>query len=202
MGKKFTTEDFLARVKELWGNDKNRVNYDYSQVDYVNMHTKVKIICPIHGSFEQTPINHLHGQGCPKCAGKVMGTEDFIKKARLKHKDKYDYSKVEYKGAFEKVLIKCNNCGHEFLQTPNNHLMGQNCPECARNKKKTTKSFIKEARAVHGRWHYGYEKTNYVNAFTKIIITCRKHGDFLQTPNHHLMGQGCPECKLENLRKS
>ena len=41
--------------------------YDYSQVDYKQTDSKVKIICPIHGEFQQTPINHLKGQGCPKC---------------------------------------------------------------------------------------------------------------------------------------
>ena len=41
--------------------------YDYSLVRYVNNHTKVKIICPIHGVFEQTPDSHLQGAGCPRC---------------------------------------------------------------------------------------------------------------------------------------
>lgn len=31
------------------------------------MNEKMEIICPIHGSFFQTPSNHLQGQGCPYC---------------------------------------------------------------------------------------------------------------------------------------
>lgn len=41
--------------------------YDYSLVEYIDAHRKVKIICPIHGLFEQNPNNHLNGQGCPSC---------------------------------------------------------------------------------------------------------------------------------------
>jgi hypothetical protein len=41
--------------------------YDYSLVEYVNTNSKVKIICPIHGLFEQTPHSHLSGKGCRRC---------------------------------------------------------------------------------------------------------------------------------------
>lgn len=42
--------------------------YDYSLVDYIDSTTKIKIICPFHGVFNQRPVNHLRGCGCPKCA--------------------------------------------------------------------------------------------------------------------------------------
>lgn len=63
-----TQENFIARAKEMHPND----NYDYSLVDYKDMWTPVKIICPIHGEFEQTPAKHIKTgksgcQGCPKC---------------------------------------------------------------------------------------------------------------------------------------
>lgn len=54
---------FLTSAKKIH-NDK----YDYSLVQYTNTHTKVKIVCPIHNEFNQTPLNHLHGAGCPVCA--------------------------------------------------------------------------------------------------------------------------------------
>jgi len=41
--------------------------YCYDFVKYINDKTKVKILCLTHGLFEQTPSNHLRGQGCPKC---------------------------------------------------------------------------------------------------------------------------------------
>ncbi len=58
---------------------------------------------------------------------------------------------------------------------------------------KTTEDFIKEASKLHNN-RYSYEKVNYINALDKVIITCPKHGDFLQTPNHHLGKKGCPIC--------
>lgn len=54
--------EFLKRANEVHNN-----YYDYSKVNYINSETKVIIICPIHGEFEQTPSNHLRGQGCPGC---------------------------------------------------------------------------------------------------------------------------------------
>jgi len=42
--------------------------YNYSSINYIDWITKIKIICPIHGEFEQTPSSHLQGCGCQKCA--------------------------------------------------------------------------------------------------------------------------------------
>lgn len=62
-------------------------------------------------------------------------------------------------------------------------------------KKKTNEEFIKEANKVHTN-RYFYNKTKYINAKTKVIITCNLHGDFEQKPNNHTNGQGCKECAL------
>lgn len=61
---------------------------------------------------------------------------------------------------------------------------------------KNISDFIKDATNVHGS-KYEYSKVNYTNNHTKVIITCRKHGDFEQTPNSHLNGRGCPKCAME-----
>ena len=66
------------------------------------------------------------------------------------------------------------------------------------SKKITTELFIKSAKEVHSD-KYIYSKTKYVKSREKVIITCPKHGDFLQTPNSHLNGTGCPKCKDENI---
>lgn len=62
---KLTVDDFILRAKKCHGD-----KYDYSQVIYKNANTKVTIICPEHGTFEQTPSHHYNGQGCPKCVDK------------------------------------------------------------------------------------------------------------------------------------
>ena len=121
------TEWFINKSREIHGE-----KYDYSKVEYKNINTKVCIICPIHGEFWQTPALHIWSKnGCDKCSGTYKLTnEEFIKKAREIHGDKYDYSNVEYgKDNKEKICIICPIHG-EFWQKPNGHLNGHGCPKC------------------------------------------------------------------------
>jgi len=122
---KLNTEEFIERAKKVHGD-----KYDYSMVEYVNAHTKVKIICPIHGEFEQMPNPHFNGSGCLKCSGSYkMSTEELISKAKEVHGNKYDYSLVEYKDSKTKIKIKCPIHG-VFEQIPRTHLKGTGCMEC------------------------------------------------------------------------
>ena len=109
------------------------LKYDYTHVEYKNLHEKVCIICPEHGEFWQAPIEHIKGAGCPFCAGRKHTTETWINKANKVHGiGRYDYSKVEYKGAKENVLIHCNKCGNDFWQLAQNHIdHAMGCPVCA-----------------------------------------------------------------------
>ena len=123
--KKLSTEEWIQKAKKVHGD-----KYDYSKVKYYNAHTKVCIICPIHGEFWQTPASHLMGNACPKCGGKTkLNTDKFIHRAKEIHGDKYDYSKVEYINATTKVCIICPIHG-EFWQTPAKHLSGKGCKKC------------------------------------------------------------------------
>lgn len=128
---------------------------------------------------------------------KKITLEDFIQKAKTVHGDKYNYSKVIYINAKTKVCIICPDHG-EFYQIPDNHINGKNCPLCShvkriKTKTLTTKQFIEKAKVVHSD-KYDYSKSIYISAKTKLTITCSKHGDFEQTPDSHLSGQGCPAC--------
>ena len=132
--KKATLEEFIQKAIEVHGD-----KYRYSKVNYINSRSKIIIICPDHGEFEQTPVSHIRGQGCPKCKAeklsnlKFSNTEEFIQKATEVHGNKYDYSKVIYTGCFTKVLIICKKHG-EFQQVANYHLMGNGCPNCKSSK--------------------------------------------------------------------
>lgn len=64
------------------------------------------------------------------------------------------------------------------------------------SKKITTQDFINAATKVHST--YTYDNVVYTTSKTKVLITCPTHGDFLQTPNNHLSGKGCPQCSLDN----
>jgi len=111
--------------------------YDYSKVKYINAKTKVNIICRKHGEFLQTPNVHLDGKGCRLCGYDRVpdhhfdDKEDFINKAKIIHEDCYDYSKVDYINSKTKVTITCR-FGHEFTQSPGDHLSGRGCPHCYR----------------------------------------------------------------------
>lgn len=122
----------------------------------------------------------------------------FLQEADRVHQGKYLYDKVEYKNAQTKICIICSIHG-EFWQTPNKHLRGQGCPKCS-GRNKITCDIIKEFQMVHGE-SYDYSEVEYLNAKTKVKILCPKHGYFLQTPNKHLLGQGCPLCKESHLEQ-
>ena len=193
-----TTENFIGKAKKIHGN-----KYDYSKTEYVGAHTKVCIICPEHGEFYQEPAAHLSGQGCPVC-GRMSTTksltkseERFIEEARKIHGDKYDYSKVKYVNTDTNVCIICPEHGEFFMQ-PKHHLEGCGCQKCSWEKngdkrKSTTEDFVEKAKKIHGN-RYGYSKVEYIDAHTKVCIICPKHGEFWQTPNDHLRGNGCRYC--------
>lgn len=187
---KLTNEEFIKRAKEVHGN-----KYDYSEVNYKNLKGKVCVICPDHGKFYQISNDHLQGRGCPKCGGTIKLTnEEFIKRAKEIHGNKYDYSKVGYKNKSAKICIICKEGGHgEFYQVAGSHLQGYGCPVCSGNAKLTTEKFIEKAREVHGDL-YDYSKVVYKNSKTPIEIFCKIHGYFSQIPASHLQDRGCPKC--------
>lgn len=67
-------------------------------------------------------------------------------------------------------------------------------------KTKNHKQFIKESENIHKN-KYDYSKTDYIKNDIKVIIICKKHGEFFQSPNGHKNGQGCPNCKKSNGEK-
>ncbi len=161
-------------------------------VKYIHSKSRVKIICPEHGIFEQTPLTHLRSYGCSKCTNKKkLTSKEFIEKAILVHGNKYNYSLVDYKNNRFKVKIICTIHGG-FSQTPTNHLKGKGCPRCV-GRYKTTEEFIAEAKLIHGD-KFDYSLVKYKTSHSKINIICDKDGVFEQTPSAHLCGQSCPTC--------
>lgn len=199
MGRRLSTQEFISRSVDVHGK-----KYDYSRVKYTTQDRKVSITCKEHGEFLQTANTHLQGKGCPRCGGKEKGTsESFLLKVKEVHGEKYDYSSVQYEGIKKKVIIACKNHG-DFTQRPDIHLNGHGCPICAKDQRpKSTNigrmKFIARARNTHGE-KYCYDKVTYVNSKTKILITCREHGDFEQMPANHIIGNGCPNCNRKGFR--
>ena len=194
---KSNTSDFIKKAEKVHGD-----LYNYSSVEYMGCHKKVKIICQVHGVFEQIPSDHLQGKGCSKCGRIKNGndlrsnTQEFVEKAQAVYGDLYNYSLVKYMGGHKKVKIICQV--HEvFEQTPSEHLQGKGCSKCGHIKagkarRLNTQEFVKKAQAVHGK--YSYELVEYVNSLAKVKVICLIHGVFLVRPSNHLTGNGCPGC--------
>ena len=200
---RYTTEEFIDKARKIHGN-----KYNYSKVNYINNRTRVCIICPKHGEFWQLPSVHLNGGGCKECRKEKLShkfsftTEEFIKKVKEIHGDKYDYSKVRYINSNTNVCIICPIHG-ETWQRPANHLRSCGCLACgndnsSQKRTKNTEEFIEDAIKVHGD-KYDYSKVEYSHNQEKVCIICPTHGEFWITPNHHLQGHGCSNClKDEN----
>lgn len=126
-----------------------------------------------------------------------LNYNEFVKRAREIHGDKYDYSKVVYKNATTPVIIICPLHG-EFKQRPVNHVNAkQGCPKCSHQSYPNTKElFIAKAREKYGN-KYQYDKVVYKNNKSKVIVTCPEHGDFETRVDNFLHGHQCPVCALK-----
>lgn len=129
---------------------------------------------------------------------KKLTTEEFIKRSKLKHGEKYIYDRSVFIGAEKPVIIGCRIHGY-FEQQANVHYRGFGCPACSNNLKCNTETFIEKAIKVHGNL-YDYSKVVYINNKTPIIIGCKIHGDFNQRPDSHVNRKdGCLKCKHDNM---
>lgn len=177
--------------------------YDYSKVNFINYKSKVEIICKKHGSFFQLPYNHKIGQKCPLCDSRRKKDIDyFIENSNIKHNNKYDYSLVipEYKNITDFYKIICPEHG-VFIQKGTEHLKF-GCNECAKKIRPisatySNEMFIEKANEVHNN-RYDYSRVEYLRSDYKVEIICKKHGSFFQQPQSHLLGTGCPKCKMSN----
>ena len=175
--------------------------YDYSKVNYSNSKSKVNIVCKIHGEFSQRASAHLGGQGCPECAFSVYNIETFVKKAKEKYGDKFNYSDSIYLGYSKNINITCQVHNNVFFQSPSNHLINcSGCNECRRQLKKNN-NFFEQAKEKHNNF-YIYDKSVYLGVAKKIEIICPIHGIFWQIAGNHLhAGNGCPNCKMSHGEK-
>lgn len=188
----------------------------FTYSDYIDSKTKINIFCNEHNEyFSQVPSEHLRGKkGCKYCQqsninkdvnkketykneNKLYDNKIFIDKAKIKHGDKYDYSKVNYEKSNKKVVIICPIHG-EFEQLPYSHLRGKGCNKCGKinGKNKLTHNildFINKSKLKHGD-KYNYSLVDYKNSQTPVDIICDKHGIFKQLPYDHISGHGCNKC--------
>lgn len=182
--------------------------YDYSNVIYQGAHSKIKLVCQEHGEFSTSFTNLISKKsgkypGCPVCSliqrglNRRLPKQDFIEKAITVHGDRYDYNLDSYSTKDKKMEIICKSHG-VFLQSPEKHLAGRNCPKCTGHFRVDSLEFLTRAYNVHGN-KYDYTITDLksiddggVESF--IHIKCKDHGIFKQRVASHLNGVGCRAC--------
>lgn len=197
--KKASAKVFQSKAEAIHGN-----YYDYSKVSYSGNKEKIEIICPKHGSFFQTPSNHLSGFGCPSCgrerteASRKLSKDEFFERCREVHNDYYSYPEQQYRNPESIISVICPSHG-KFLIKARNHLwIGQGCAQCfaenrGENKRIDWEVFFNKATELHGD-SYKYDQSSYKMLTEPIKIKCEKHGWFEQKGSKHLTGQGCPKC--------
>lgn len=204
MGKKLTINDLRVKYPNL-------VIEDNFIIDS-RRHRCVKCECPLCRKYMYVDVNSLNNgwRSCKDCYNTTRkrvindkrledSRKSFTNKANKIHNNKYDYSKVNYVDSNTKVEITCPKHG-SFWQRPSSHLQGYGCRECGKIKclesrdKQTIDDVIRKFRKIH-KDKYDYSKFIFKNTMTKSIIICPIHGEFLQRPNSHLQGQGCPLCR-------
>lgn len=193
------TKEIIVRFQKKHG-----YRYNYVLVVFIKSLVKVKIICKIHGMFEQRPDTHLYGSGCPRCGkaskNAMMSTEEVVANFNRVHGiGTYDYAEVDHIGLHKKVKIICPK--HTwFLQTPHSHLKGEGCPCCAGRFPSDSRSRAEVYSDIHNN-KYDYSCLDLENSKglqqyvrRQQAFTCKKHGVFKLTISQHLQ-RGCPTCE-------
>lgn len=168
-------------------NEKFKERLDFSETIYVNATTPIIYKC-IHHGYKQALVTSLlrdNSLGCKDCAieSHTLGLEEFIRRAREVHGNKYDYSEVEYINCEIKVKIFCKKCQEFFWQTPVAHLNGQGCAKCSKNYRKTPEEYKIYFEELLG-YKFDFSLAQFKDNKTKVEIICKKCGHhFFKKPN-------------------
>jgi hypothetical protein len=210
---------FIRRATELHGN-----KFTYIRDSFSKQKDKMRIICHIHGEFHQCPDKHIakNSKGCPKCwdvtrsemltnikrvPKPILDSISFLNRATKKYGDKFLYDLSNYTGiAGNKITITCKLHG-VFNQTPISHLSsGHGCPSCGllmkvQNNTDNYDVVIGQLNyKFNGLYEYPeYNKFNYKNKKSIIDIICKTHGLFKKKTQKHLSGQGCFQCRVDEM---
>ena len=160
--------------------------------EYAGAHIPILHKCKIDGyEWMATPHSILSGNGCSKCSNRIRRTkDDYIADIKIVN------SNIELVGDFVNMhtpaLHKCLVDNYEWFIKPTNILLGQGCPKCAGNIRKTHSQYLKEVSVVNPNIEVIGE---YVNAYTPILHRCKIDGyEWFASPTNILFGKGCPKC--------
>lgn len=189
MPKKVNYNECFNKIKSM------HPTYDFREYIFINMTTKSKVSCPIHGAFESRPGCLIKGHGCPKCGGSMRLTiNEFTEKVQLVH-PMYDFKNFIYINNHTKGNVGCPEHG-VFEAKPHNLLAGKGCPKCNGGIKLNQVEFIERVIIIHPT--YDFSKFIYAGWNVNGKVICPLHGLFETFPNNLLNGFGCGRCSGRN----
>ena len=195
-------ESFLVKARVCHGD-----KYDYTNTIYINSKDKVRIICPLHGEFLQSPCKHIRGQGCVSCNRNLVKlniVEGILNTLQGSVISSYEVPEGNLT-LHTRVSCICT-CGETFY--PQVRKLSKErkagCTKCLKGLSKNTSEYWIPLFKEKWGGRYSYEKFESVGANKPCTITCRLHGDFTTTPSKHKLRSGCPSCaninaKFDNL---
>lgn len=205
------TQDFVAKATA-----KHKGFYTYAGSVYTGSNAKVTITCPVHGDFEQLASDHANtGKGCKACGNRrgapaAFTLADFIRLAKARHGDRYDYAAAVYTTYKKRLIIRCPLHG-SFEQIAGKHLKGHGCPTCRDGKAQARNSSAsleqrcaawKKGAAAQHNGVYDYAEAEFTSSKTPVKILCPDHGAFYQSPDNHLNNTtACPQCSRTSKSK-
>ena len=212
MKNRISASAFLARARKKFGKA-----FDYSETHYEAMRRPVTIKCKKHGPFRILPVDFLGNiRGCSRCSGTGFRktTDFFVSQLKEKFGSKYDLRKVRYVNQYTAVELKCGTHGR-FMRSPETLMQARGCQRCAMEASEGKRlkhlrrvvaaqldarreSFLAAAKRKYGN-RFDYSKAQFIRQKLPIAISCKRHGEFLQTPAGHLVG-GCRKCANEDLK--
>lgn len=196
-----TTEEFIEKSRKRFGD-----RFNYAKTNYRRQNENIVLTCKSHGDFEIKPWSHFQNKfGCPRCSVEIpteIKKNKFLAIAKKVHGGLYDYSKVKYTTVSSPVEIVCLKHGPFFQNLYNHSKLGAKCPVCSIEASKLTlEVFIERSVKIHGP-RYDYSKVRIETNASKVLITCPKHGDWVQRVASHLAGNKCKECFIEENRST
>lgn len=173
---------------------------------YKNSKMSVECECPLHGAFTRRIDRLMQGRGCSQC-----GLDKAAKSRRFSHADmravidsKYEIVSIDGdKLTTAMVVLRCPTHGLRPAQRAQ-HLRYHPCAECGYEEcgeyaRLAELEVLSRFKKAHGE-RYSYAKTKYLHRNEKVVIGCAEHGDFMQSPENHWNGQGCPLCGVSGFK--
>lgn len=211
------SKTFIEKSVKLHGN-----KYNYINVNYINAKTKVKIICPIHGEFEQTPDKHLNTKYCCPDCNLIFKTENIKKNKGFKRIESFNNFHLKLLKKFPDVKVKLIEEWNGICKTNINVLCGihgnvvtncesliskqrvHSCTKCSEEsrvmkKNHTINDIINHLNNLYNDKYVYIFPNDYINKKDKIKIICNKHGEFTRSVAKLLSGQDCSRCKIDEL---